>query len=96
MDRILDGKLLQSPETAHPYLKKSLGLPDYYGENLDALYDCLTEICEESLIRIEVVVPVESDFFKRLVRVMTDAAEANSRLEIRMAHGYYVEAQNAR
>ena len=28
-------------ETAHTYLKEILHLPDYYGRNLDALYDCL-------------------------------------------------------
>jgi ribonuclease inhibitor len=27
---------------AHNYLKRKLALPDYYGENLDALWDCLT------------------------------------------------------
>ena len=31
-------------ETAHTYLKEILHLPDYYGRNLDALYDCLCEI----------------------------------------------------
>ena len=25
----------------HEYLKKAFGLPDYYGHNMDALWDCL-------------------------------------------------------
>ena len=37
----LDGKLIASD--GHKYLKEALDFPDYYGENLDALYDCLTE-----------------------------------------------------
>lgn len=37
----LDGKLIGSE--GHKYLKEALDFPDYYGENLDALYDCLCE-----------------------------------------------------
>ncbi len=29
-------------EELHAVLKRRLELPDYYGENLDALWDCLT------------------------------------------------------
>ena len=42
MHRIeLDGKLIK--KDGHDYLKKALNFPNYYGKNLDALYDCLTE-----------------------------------------------------
>ena len=40
----LDAGRLCQKEAAHAYLKERLGLPDYYGANLDALYDCLTEL----------------------------------------------------
>ena len=43
MDTVfLDGKDLTSEEKAHQILKEKLELPDYYGENLNALWDCLT------------------------------------------------------
>ncbi len=29
---------------AHKYLREALNFPEYYGENLDALHDCLTEL----------------------------------------------------
>ena len=45
----LDGKLIK--EKGHDYLMEALNLPDYYGKNLDALYDCLTEMdCEIELV----------------------------------------------
>ncbi len=33
----------------HQTLKRSLELPDYYGENWDALWDCLTDMASEPL-----------------------------------------------
>ncbi len=50
----IDGKLIK--KEGHDYLKKVLNFPDYYGKNLDALYDCLTEIsCEIEMINSEYV-----------------------------------------
>lgn len=46
----LNGKKIKKEK--HDYLKKELDFPDYYGKNLDALYDCLTEIGTETEIKI--------------------------------------------
>ena len=43
-------------ETAHTYLKEILHLPDYYGRNLDALYDCLCEIITKTTITVPRVI----------------------------------------
>ena len=37
-------------DSLHNALKEGLSLPDYYGKNLDALYDVLTEIGEPTAI----------------------------------------------
>ncbi|MBO7719434.1 MAG: barstar family protein [Methanosphaera sp.] len=47
---ILDGKKIK--KKSHSYLKKVFDFPDYYGKNLDALYDCLTDISVETEIHL--------------------------------------------
>ncbi|WP_079914338.1 barstar family protein [Paenibacillus sp. 32352] len=39
---ILDGRKFDSKDQLHAVLKEALSLPHYYGNNLDALWDCLT------------------------------------------------------
>ncbi len=38
----INGIEISSQDSLHEILKVELELPDYYGKNLDALYDCLT------------------------------------------------------
>ena len=40
----LDCARLLERREAHAYLAEALDLPEYYGRNLDALFDCLTEM----------------------------------------------------
>ena len=40
---ILDGQKMLNRRAVHDHLAEQLHLPDYYGRNLDALYDQLTE-----------------------------------------------------
>ena len=49
---VLDFRKVNNREEAHEELKTSLNFPDYYGKNLDALNDCLSEIESEHLIYI--------------------------------------------
>ena len=50
--RRINGWCMGTREKAHAHLKKRLSLPDYYGNNLDALCDCLTEIGEPTEITL--------------------------------------------
>ncbi|MGF9715302.1 barstar family protein, partial [Paenibacillus naphthalenovorans] len=38
----LEGSHIKERQQLHDFLKKELQLPDTYGSNLDALWDCLT------------------------------------------------------
>ena len=40
---VLDGKKIDTVDELHIFLKKELDFPNYYGMNLDALWDCLTD-----------------------------------------------------
>lgn len=72
----LDGNLIK--ENGHDYLTDALGLPEYYGKNLDALYDCLTEIsCEIVLVNASAVDKDMIDTFK-------DADAENELLKLKM------------
>lgn len=39
---IIDGEKITNMEMFHDFLKQSLDLPDFYGRNFNALWDCLT------------------------------------------------------
>lgn len=50
---ILDGEKIKDREMLHDILAADLSLPAWYGRNLDALYDCLTDRQEETKILIK-------------------------------------------
>lgn len=79
----IDGNQLTSPEKAHPYLREKLGFPDYYGNNLDALHECLTDICEDTCFLIGPVSLFEmTPYYGRIVRVFRDSSDENPRITV--------------
>lgn len=48
----IDGKELVSPKALHESLAAALSFPEYYGGNLDALYDALTDIREDVCLAV--------------------------------------------
>lgn len=83
MEVRLDGRYLEEPDAAHVYLAEKLDLPEYYGGNLDALYDCLTEISEKMhLVIVLMGESANSSYLRRLLTVMRDAEEENRFLKM--------------
>ncbi|WJG07962.1 barstar family protein [Aliiglaciecola sp. LCG003] len=46
---IIDGKDFKNEQEFHKLIKIKMDFPDYYGENLDALWDCLTSEIEQPI-----------------------------------------------
>ncbi len=71
---IIDGRQMTDRLAAHIYLQKTLKLPEYYGKNLDALYDCL---CEMKNVQIIVTYVAEmQDNLRRLADGFLNTFEA--------------------
>ena len=76
----LDMNKMRSEEEVHNFLMEQLQFPDYYGKNLDALYDMLTSELEENVC-IELARCLDEgapifEFSKRIEKVLEDAAES--------------------
>lgn len=52
MISIIEGKHILTAKDFHREIKVALDLPDFYGKNLDALWDCLTGFVELPLILV--------------------------------------------
>ena len=82
----LDGKeLVKEKQEAHEYLKERLMFADYYGHNLDALYDCLSEVAVETELRLSretLKLLAEEPYAYRILRVLLDASYKNPHLRI--------------
>lgn len=60
MDKItvvLDGRQWLTPQHAHQHICQSLNFPSYYGNNLDALFDCLTTYHEPQQLMLLIIYP---------------------------------------
>ncbi len=72
---VLDGRRMDDRAGLHAELKRKLSLPDYYGNNLDALNDCLGERRERDLIVVEhadALLEGCEDYALGLLRVFAD------------------------
>ncbi len=57
----------------HDVLKKAFGFPDYYGKNLDALWDCLDNYCDWDLcvyVKGSNTLPKEfEEYMQKMIRI---------------------------
>lgn len=80
---LLDGSGLTDRDALHALLAEKLSLPGWYGKNLDALFDCLTDVTEETdLLFRNWENTGLGPYAGRVLRVFQDAAEENPHLHI--------------
>ena len=80
---IIDCENLLQKEQAHLYLAQMLDFPDYYGRNLDALFDCLTELGECTItLKGEHILHQTDCYGVKVLQVFEEAAQANPRLKL--------------
>ena len=48
MTALIDGAAIETRDQLHDTLARQLSFPAYYGRNLDALFDCLTDLTEDT------------------------------------------------
>ena len=76
----LDGNILSDASMVHDYLIEMLEFPEYYGKNLDALHDCLTDL---EHINITITAPKEDGaIFQKILRVFKAAERENESLKL--------------
>lgn len=69
----LDARRLKQRAEVHEYLSSMLSLPDYYGRNLDALEDCLSEMTDLRLVLMhEKEAALEQTYGSRIVQVLEE------------------------
>ena len=84
---LLDGRKIKSPADLHQCLSESLQFPDYYGKNLDALWDILSTTSEIHYIQLI----HEHDFYENLdvyaqktIDLFRSAADSNKHIHFCM------------
>ena len=66
---------MSEQQEIHEYLAKQFNFPDYYGKNLDALFDCLTSITTPTAVLA--VINAQDEYHKKIKNVLDDAQEEN-------------------
>lgn len=81
---ILDAKKMAEKEKMHEYFAKKFNLPEHYGRNLDALFDCLCEINEPTLIKLKNEDALQGDTKESLIRLFHDVCNENEMVKFEL------------
>ena len=76
---LCDFARLGTAEAVYDYLTAELALPDYFGRNLDALHDCLTDISTPTRF---VLTGASTPCGRRFLPVIRDASKANRNVSV--------------
>jgi len=80
--RLLTGATAEERYHSHELIADAFGFPPYYGRNLDALYDCLTDPCEETEVILTHADEAPDGYCASVIRVMRDGAAENRNIKL--------------
>ena len=89
MKVVLDGRIMVSREAAHDLLAKMLKLPDYYGRNLDALYDVISDCTEDldiTVVHADVMLDHLGSYGNALLKTFIDASQNFERIDFSVSN----------
>ena len=82
-ERIIDCTLIKTREDLHRIFREALSFPEWYGNNLDALYDFLTEVTGKvRLLEWETAEAALGAYGKKAKKVIAAAALQNTALDL--------------
>ena len=95
---ILDACEIPDKRALHASLAAQLDFPDWYGGNLDALYDLLSAASRPCNLVIRDAPALETalgEYARRLLRVLTDVCLANPAVTLRVEGKGNTDAETA-
>lgn len=85
---LLDGREIDSREKLHRLIREQLDPPDYYGDNLDALWDLLSSEPEELSIRLvhrKALLENIGDYGESLLELLLDLSDQNPEITLEIS-----------
>ena len=85
MNLILDGEKIYSKDELHKLMESVLDFPEWYGRNLDALYDCLADLTEDVDIQLQNVEAFYRNlgaYADKVLWVLKDAEQTNLNIKL--------------
>ncbi len=82
---IIDGTQVLNMAQVHECFVAALSFPEWYGHNLDALHDCLTDVSEPLVIRVAHCAILKERLgsaSQRLFRVLEESAIENPLISV--------------
>ncbi len=81
----LNGAVMVNKAAVHAYLKRKLALPRHYGNNLDALWDCLSTDFSPKVVTIrhpEAIIKNLGSYGEALIQLFQEAAAVNENIRV--------------